>query len=150
MSKQLSKPESNLKIVSEFNDAVFEDNDLDRLDEFVSPEFVQYESGEVTAEGIDGLTEYFEGMIATYEDLTMEVFEIVADDDTVIYRFRIDAIPQGEIEFDGEWVDAESTPLSWDGFVSLTIEDGKITEANLLTDDIAVYRQLGLIPETAA
>lgn len=150
MSKQLSKPESNLKIVSEFNTVVFEDHEFDRIEEFVSPEFVQYQAGEVTAEGVDGLTEYFEEMLETYDSPEMEVVEMVADDDTVMYRFRIDATPQGEIEFDGEPIDATGTPLSWDGFVSLTVEDGWITEANLLTDGMAVYRQLGLSSDIAA
>lgn len=150
MSKYLSLSESNRQLVDAMNDAVFVDHEFDRLQEFVAPDVVQYESGELTYEGIDEMEQYFEEMLETYSDVEMDVLEMVADDERVMYNFRMDAIGRDEIEFDGETIDIAGEALSWDGFVSFQFDDGKIVQVTLLTDEAGMLRQLGVLPQHAA
>lgn len=150
MSKQLSRSESNRQLVDAMNDAVFVDHEFDRLEEFVSPQIVQYRTGELTYEGIDEMQQYFEGMLETYSDVEMDVLEMVADDERVMYNFRMHGTGADEIEFDGETIDIAGEELTWDGFVSLEIDDGKIVRASLLTDETGMLRQLGVLSHHAA
>lgn len=149
MSKQRSRTESNLALIETFYDVVFEQHDFERLAEFVAPEFVQVESGEVTAEGVDALADYFEGMIETYEDPTMAVLETVADEDTVVSHFRMTGTLSDDLTVDGDVVETAGEPLEWEGFVSLEIADDRIVSATLLTDEAAILGQLGVLPEIA-
>lgn len=150
MSKQLSLTESNLELVASFNDAIFGDHDLDRLEEFVAPDVVQIEGEETTAEGIDAVRSYFAELFETFGDPELEVLETVGDAEHVMYHFRMNGTPTGDIELGGKTIDAAGTPLHWDGFVCLTIEDDRITRACLLTDQAGIYRQLGVLPDVAA
>lgn len=150
MSKQHSRSESNRQLVDAMNEAVFVDNEFDRLDQFVAPDVVQYQGGELSYEGIDGIEQYFEGMLETYRDTEMDVLELVADDERVMYNFRMHATGADEIEFGEETIDITGEKLSWDGFVSLAIDDGKIVEVTLLTDEAGLLRQIGVLPQHAA
>lgn len=150
MSKQLSLGESNLQLVEAFNEAVFVDDELDRLDEMVAPDIVQYESGEIRYEGIDSMQQYFEEMHDPYSDIEMEVLEMVGDDERVMYNFRMNGTGADEIEIGDETIDIAGKKLSWDGFVSLEIDDGKIVKATLLSDEAGFLRQLGVLPSHAA
>lgn len=150
MSKQLSIGDSNRQLVETFNDVVFVDHEFDRLDEFVAPDVVQYESGELAFEGIDALQEYFEEMLETFSETELEVLELVADDHCVMYNFRMTATGADEIEVGSETIDIDGKSLTWDGFVSLEIGDRKIVEASLLSDEAGMLRQLGVLPGRAA
>lgn len=150
MSKQLSIGESNVQLVEAFNDAVFVDDDLDRLDELVAPDVVQYESGEISYEGLESMQQYFQEMHDPYSDIEMEVIEMVGDDERVMYNFRMSGTGAGEIQIGDDRIDIAGKKLSWDGFVSLEIDDGKIVEATLLSDEAGFLRQLGVLPSQAA
>lgn len=142
--------DSNLQLVNDFNEAVFVDHEFDRLDEFVAEDVAQVEAGEVAFEGIDALRAYFEEMLESWENPEMDVVSILADDDTVMYNFWMTGTAREDFEMGDRTIEAEGRELAWEGFVRLTIEDGRIVEANLLTDEAAILRQLGVIPERAA
>lgn len=133
-----------------FNEAVFVDDELDRLEEMVAPDIVQYESGEIRYEGIDSMQEYFEEMHDMYSDIEIEVLEMVGDDEHVMYNFRMNGTGADEIEIGDETIDIAGKKLSWDGFASLEIDDGKIVKAILLSDEAGFLRQLGVLPSHAA
>lgn len=147
MSKNVSVTESSRTVVDQFNAAIFERHDVAALPEFLARDFVQYEGGEMTIDGIDEAREYFEGMLSAFPDVEMDVIETAVDENVVLQRFEIDATHDGEMILGEDRVlEPTGERLTWQGFASLRIEDGKIAETNMLTDDLALYRQLGLIP----
>lgn len=150
MSTQTPRSETNRRLVESFNEAVFVDHDFDRLEEYVAPNIVQFEAGEKSIEGIDGLRSYFEQMLEDYEDIDMSIESILSDDDHVMYRFGMSATARRDFEVGDEEISAAGKQLEWSGFVDLSIEDEHIVEANLLTDEAAVYRQLGVLPRRSA
>jgi predicted ester cyclase len=150
MSTQTPRSESNRRLVESFNEAVFVDNDFDRLEEYVAPDVVQIEAGEKSTEGIEALQSYFEEMLEDYEDIEMSVDSIISDDEHVMYRFGMSATARRDFEIGGEEIDARGKPLEWGGFVDLTIENDRIVEVNVLTDEAALYRQLGVLPRRSA
>lgn len=86
-------------------------------------------------------------MLEAFPDVEMDVAETVAEDDRVVQFFETRATNDGEMTLGGDRVLRPSGErMPWHGFVSMRIEDDEIAEGNLLTDDLALYRQLGLVP----
>lgn len=149
MSNQLSIIDSNLELVRDFNEAVFEAHDFDRLEEFVGGDVAHVERGETVFEGVDALREYFQGMLSTWEAPEMDVVSMVADEDTVMYEFVMRGIAREDLEMGEETIPAEGESLEWGGFVTMSIEGGRIVSTRLLTDRAAMLEQLGVIPAPA-
>lgn len=80
---------TNEKIMREFNDVVFENGDMALLEERLAPGFVQYDAGVETVRGIDAAREYFEGLLTAFPESTLDVEEMVADDDRVMVRYEM-------------------------------------------------------------
>lgn len=150
MSKHVSTSEANLELVDEFNTTIFADNDFSRLGEFIAEDARHLEGGDVQFEGIDAFRTYFEDMLADWDGLEMDVVSIVADDDRVVYNFSMNGTAVEDLTVGEETYDAAGKSFNWDGFVSLTIEDGMIVESTLLTDEASILRQLGVLPARAA
>lgn len=150
VSTHISRSVSNVDLVESFNDAVFGDHDFDRLEEFVAPDIVHVEHGEVAFEGVDALRDYFGTIDESYDDVSMEVREMLADDDTVVYSFRMHGVAAGPFTVGEETYDVTGDDLWWDGYATLAIEDGRIVESSVLTDEAGLLRQIGALPPRAA
>lgn len=150
MSTNISRRESNLELVEAFNDAVFVDHDFDRLGEFVAPDVIHTEHGDVAFEGIDALQDYFETMDENYDDVSMTVEQMLADDETVLYSFRMQGTAAGAFTVGETEYDVTGSELWWDGYATLSIEDDHIVETSVLTDEAGLLRQIGALPARAA
>lgn len=140
---------TNEATIRDLNAAVFEDHNLDAIDPFLSRNVVQYENGTEVASGIDEQREYFEGMLAAFPDVELDVLDVVADDDTVMFRFEATGTHSGDLRFtseDGVTVVAPTnTKLDWQGVVAAQFADGVIAEINLVSDELGMADQLGLV-----
>lgn len=147
MNQNISTIESNRDLVENFNDAIFGRHDIEAGIEMLSSEFVHRESGEEIARGIDGARGYFENMLTAFPDVEMDVTGTVCEDDRVVQSFEMRATNDGEMTLAEDRVlRPTGERMNWHGFVSMRIEDGEIVEADMLTDSLALYRQLGLVP----
>lgn len=137
-----------------FNAAIFEDHDLDAVEEYLSPDVIQYQSGIETARGHDGACEYFESVLSAFPDIDLEIVELVADEERAMIRFEATGTHEGDLPIvgpDGETdvVEPTHTTVSWEGFVSARFDDGRIAEVNLVSDRFGMAQQLGLLPTGA-
>lgn len=152
MSESTTVSESNASAMREFNAAIFDDHDLDAVEEYLSPDVVHYTAGQESARGLDGSREYFGAVLGAFPDIDMEIVEQTAEGDRVMFRFAATGTHEGDLPVLGadggmDVVEATGETVSWQGFVSCRFEAGKIVEANLVSDHFGMARQLGLIPD---
>jgi predicted ester cyclase len=105
-------------------------NDMDVMDELFDPKFARPTKRSFTA------------FRAAFPDWRMEIAELVAEENTVVGRFRCSGTNQGEFK---------GVPPTWrrmevDEVYFLRVENGKFVDFWALEDDLARMRQLGLIP----
>lgn len=151
MSESTTISDANETAMREFNAAIFDDHDLDAVEEYLAPDFVHYTAGVKTASGLSEAREYFEGILSAFPDIDMEILELVADDELVMQHFTATGTHEGDLPIargDGEMdvIPATGKTASWEGFVSARFEDGKLVEAHLVSDQFGMAKQLGLIP----
>ncbi len=79
---------------------------------------------------------------AAFPDAGFTIEDMVAEDDRIAVRWTIRGTQTGE--FNG--IPATGRPVVLAGFAFLRIEDGRFAELWHLEDDLAVLRQLGIIP----
>lgn len=141
----------NATAIREFNAAIFDDHDLDAIEAYLSPDVVHYQAGVEVARGFDGSREYFESILTAFPDIDLTVVDLVADDDSAIFRFEATGTHEGDLGMaggDGEMAVVEPTGkrASWQGFVAGQFEDGKLVETTILSDQFGLAKQLGVIP----
>ena len=105
-------------------------NDMDVMDELFVPKLARPTKRSFTA------------FRAAFPDWRMEIAELVAEENTVVGRFRCSGTNQGE--FKGE--PPTGRRMEVDEVYFLRVEDGKFVYFWGLEDDLARMRQLGLIP----
>jgi predicted ester cyclase len=98
---------------------------------------------DATCRGTDEIATYFESVFSALPDLHFEVVKIVADGDTVFARWHITGMHTG-----GAWHGIEPTGrrIELDGFDHFTVRDGVIVSNFVVFDQMAVGRQMGLLP----
>lgn len=152
MSESTTIGESNATAAREFTAAIFDDHDLDAIEEHLSADVVQYTAGQESARGHDGAREYFGAVLGAFPDIDLEIAELVADGDCVMYRFEATGTHEGDLPVMDEHggmdvVPATGETVSWQGFVSCRFADGEIVEVHLVADQFGMARQLGLLPD---
>jgi steroid delta-isomerase-like uncharacterized protein len=89
-----------------------------------------------------GLKQFILRFRAAFPDAVLTIEDMVAEDDRVAARWTMRGTHTGE--FNG--IPATGRPVTMAGFGLARIQDGQIAELWHLEDDLAVLRQLGIIP----
>jgi steroid delta-isomerase-like uncharacterized protein len=135
-----SRREENEAVVREFVRRVWQEKDVEAMDELFTADSVLHDpSGD--RRGVDSFKEYNRRYHEAFPDLEYEVRDVVADADRVAFRARMRGTLEGEFRgFDptGESFEAE-------GIVIARIEDGRIAERWASYDALGMLRQLGLL-----
>ncbi|NGM69889.1 ester cyclase [Natronolimnobius sp. AArcel1] len=133
-------------IVQHEIEAVWNDEDLEKIDELVAEEFV-YHNPMVAEEvrGPDGYRQLVEEFRGAMTDFHMEIDAQIADDDTglVATRFRT----TGTHDRDLMGVEATGNEIDVTGMLFDRIEDGTLVERYVNDDAYGFMRQLGLIDQ---
>lgn len=131
----------NEELIRRFREEVYEEGNLDRIDEYVAADCVSHSP--VLPEPGHGPEEYreFTSMLLSafpdYEDTTED---LVAEDDKVVVRMTMTGTHEGE------FLDLEptGTTVGVEGMIIYRIEDGKIVEGWYQADMFGLMQQLGL------
>lgn len=124
--------ERNKSLVARYLEEVVNTGDVDRLDEFISPDYVEVYENTVYPLGLDGAKEHVLGVRRTYPDLRVTVEQQIAEGDWVATRVTARGTHQGE------WLGIQPTgkTLVYTGVNLDRVVDGRIVEhggaANLL------------------
>lgn len=120
---------SNKKVVNRFFEEVFNKRNLELVDEFISPNFINHNSS-MQVRGIEGVKRGIKAQVEAFPDIHTTIEDIIAEGDKVVVRAR-DRFTQ---QPDGKQVE-----LTWTEIIRL--EDGKLAEA-WVEADMSSIRQL--------
>ena len=128
-----------------FFEEVWNKGNLDALDKYLSPDFVQHDpaapGGEVR--GTDGMKLYIATFRNAFPDLRFAIDQIVAEGDYVAVRWTAAGTHKGSfmgIEPTGKYGTVT-------GMVLTRFADGKFAESYVSKDDLGMFQIIGKVPE---
>ncbi len=123
-------------------EALFDRGEIDRVEEFVTPDFVNHEAWPGEDPGYEGFKLRLRRLHEAISDLRMEVHEVIAEGDLVAYRATLSGRHTGALL---------GMPPTGGSFRvqhmhMLRIRDGRASEHWATRDDLGMLQQLGVIP----
>lgn len=143
--------EENKEVVRRYYEEAFNDRRIDLLDELIAEDVVNHDplSDEtLTAEearGFEGFVRHVEVAHEAFPDATVTIEDVIAEDDEVAVRFTFEGTHEGR--FGG--VEPTGKRVSGTNIGFFRIEDGKIAERWLESDDLGLLQQLGVVEAPA-
>jgi steroid delta-isomerase-like uncharacterized protein len=136
----------NKALVRESIEQVWEQQQLDQLDRildrFLAPDFVDHGALPGTLPGAAGFADGVRRLLAAFPDAHNAIDDIVAEGDRVVVRWTMTGTHTG----DGLGIPATGRAVRITGMTMSRIAGGRIAEHWIYRDDIAMLRQLGLMP----
>jgi steroid delta-isomerase-like uncharacterized protein len=117
-------------------------HDIDALRELWPPE-MEERFPDKTRHGPDELAAHFQGLFSAMPDFRMEVVHTAEEGDAVYARWKLTGTHTGGA-FNG--IEATGKRIALDGMDQFTVRDGKLVSNFVVFDQMAVGRQLGLLP----
>jgi steroid delta-isomerase-like uncharacterized protein len=134
--------ESMKRFAIERVEALFNRGELDRVEEFVTEDFVNHEAWPGEDPGFEGFRLRLRRLHDAISDLHMEVHEVVAGDDLVAYRATLSGTHTGELL----GIPATGRAFSAQHMHMLRLRGGRSCEHWATRDDLGMLQQLGVIP----
>lgn len=134
--------EQNKVLIRRFVEEVFNQGRLEVVDEIVAPHFMRHGTSTLALLGSESLKQTAALWRRAFSDVHSAIDDIVAEGDQVVYRWTIRGTHQGE--FMGAAATDQRVTVS--GVTFFRIADGQLVEGWVLTDQLGLRQQLGLIP----
>lgn len=130
---------SNLEIVREYTERVFNEHNPDLASQYVTSD-IRWHGGVLgTVEGVANLTQLLRGFIGALPDLKASEQDVVAADDKVAVRFIVEATHKGNLF----GIAATGRRVRWDAVDVYRLTDGMIVEEWAADDVTAILQQIG-------
>jgi steroid delta-isomerase-like uncharacterized protein len=123
-------------------EVLFNRGELERVEEFVTEDFVNHEAWPGEDPGYEGFRLRLRRLREAIPDLHMEVHEALADGDLVAYRATLTGTQTGPLQ----GIPATGRAFSAQQMHFLRMRDGKASEHWACRDDLGMLMQLGIIP----
>jgi steroid delta-isomerase-like uncharacterized protein len=134
--------DENKRVVRRFVDEVWNDGNVDVIDEIISPNAIDHNPNPGQPAGSEGVKWVVRTFRAAMPDLHMELHDQVAEGDTVVNRWTITGTQQGELF----GIPATGKRVSVSGIDCISVIDGKMDEHRLSLDQLGMLQQLGIVP----
>ena len=135
----------NKQIVDEFIQALFTRGELDAVDRYLSPDFVNHDPTFPDQPGDrESMRAASEVIRAAFPDWHSDLEELIAEGDKVVERFTASGTHQGEIM----GIAPTGRTVTLPGINIFRLQDGKIVERWGKLDMLGFMRQLGVVPAT--
>lgn len=126
-------------------EVLFNRGELDRVEEFVTPGFVNHEAWPGEDPGPEGFRVRLARLREAFPDLRMEVEDVIADGDRVAYRATLTGTHEGELlGLAPTGRPFRAAQMHW-----LRLEDGRAAEHWAVRDDLGMLIQLGVVQPPA-
>jgi steroid delta-isomerase-like uncharacterized protein len=90
-------PEQNKALVTRFNKEFIEGGNMNSLNEILAPDFINHTAPPGVPTGPDGVAYFFNNILkVAFPDLTVEIYDQVAEDNKVTTRKAFHATHQGD------------------------------------------------------
>jgi steroid delta-isomerase-like uncharacterized protein len=134
---------ANKQLVEAFIQELFTKGDLDAVDRYLAPGFVNHDAPFPGApDGLEGMRQAAVLYRAALPDWHSDVDQMIAEDDVVVERFTASGTHQGELM----GVPATGKTIVLQGINIFRVADGKIVERWGQLDQLGMLHQLGLAP----
>ncbi|NJK53359.1 MAG: ester cyclase [Leptolyngbyaceae cyanobacterium SU_3_3] len=130
----------NKAIYQRYIQQVFNQGQLDLLDEILSPSYVYHEAPPDILPGAEGIRQVVSIFRAAFPDLEITIDDQLADGDKVCSRATTRGTHQGEIF----GIPATGKAVTMTGLTVVRIVDGRITESWVKNDVMGLMNQLGV------
>jgi steroid delta-isomerase-like uncharacterized protein len=137
--------ELNKRIIADYMDAT-NTGELDKLDNWVVPDYFEHDPVPGQKPGRAGLKEAYTMFNSPFPDLEFVSEDMIAEGDLVVSRGVISGTHQGE--FFG--VPATGKKVHWTGTRLFKLENGKVTEGWINFDMLGLMQQMGVVPSPPA
>ncbi len=133
--------EENKAVILRLVDEVYNDNNLDILDELVAQDIINHSAVPEHQHGIEGFRHVNRWVRAAFSDAHYTIDDIIAEGDMVACRITFDGTNDGE--FRGS--PPTGKRISFDHVHWHRLAEGKLVERWAVRDDLGAAQQLGLL-----
>lgn len=143
----MTTPAENKELVRRYYEEAFNEERFDLLDELIAPDVVNHDplSDETLtpeeARGFEGFRRHVEAAYEGFPDAHVTIEDLIAEGDRVAVRFTFEGTHEGR--FGG--IESTGKRVSGTNMGFYRIEDGKIVERWLETDNLALLEQLDAV-----
>lgn len=142
IAEDVMTTEENKAIYREFLEEVFNKGRLDKLDEFLDPEYVFRDAPLGTPEGPEAIKQVVSMFRSAFPDLKITIEELVAEGDKVCARSTTRGTHQGVLF----GVPATGKAVTMKGLTMVRISDGRLVESWVKNDIMGLMSQLDAPP----
>ena len=139
-------PQEMERFARERVEVLFNRGEVDRIEEFVTPDFVNHEAWPGEDPGFEGFRLRMRRLHEAISELHMEVQDVVAGGDLVAYRATLSGVHTGPLL----GIPATGKRFSARHMHMLRMRDGRASEHWAVRDDLGMLQQLGVIPTPGA
>lgn len=129
----------NKAIYQHYIQQVFNQGQVDLLDELLSPSYLYHEAPPGTLPGAEGIKQVVSMFRAAFPDLEITIDDQVAEGDLVCTRATTRGTHQGEIF----GIPATGKAVTMNGLTLVRIVEGRIAESWVKNDVMSLMHQLG-------
>ena len=133
--------EQNKSIVSEFIEALFTKGDLEAVDRYLDPSFVDHDPPFGGSADREGIRRAGAMMRAAFPDWHSDQHLVVGEGDIVVERFTASGTHRGE----AMGVPPTGDTVALKGINIFRVDDGRIVERWGRLDDLGFLAQLGVV-----
>lgn len=108
-------------------------------DEYIDANVVTHDGMPGQAPGLEGVKQTFRGLRSAFPDMTVDVKDIVTENDKVVGRFVVSGTNTGSLM----GMPATNKAFTYDEIVIVRFENGKIVEHWAEMDSLGMMQQLG-------
>ena len=135
--------EANKTLIRRLVEEVQNRHNVDAIDEFIAPSFVNYDPLPGLPGTLEGAKQLHRMLFAAFPDLKMTIHDQAAEGDKVWTRKTASGTHQGELF----GIPATGKQVSWNIIDIMTIRNGKVTEHWVVADVMSLMQQLGAVPQ---
>jgi predicted ester cyclase len=139
--ESLMSKEQNLKAVA-LGAEIFPSHDFDRFGEFFAEHIVDHDPADGQAAGLEGIKQYWRGLVESFPDLELAPEAMVVDDGYIALALRVSGTHKGEFfgrAPTGRRFEVRQVQVG-------RMEEGLMVERWGATDVLGILTQLGLSP----
>lgn len=138
----MSDPTINKALVTEVIDALFTRGELDAVDRYLAPGFVNHDPFPGFAPDREGMRRTAQVFRQAFPDWHSQLEALIAEDDLVTERFTARGTHRGEIM----GVAPTGRVVVLAGINIFRVQNGRLVERWGRTDDLGFLQQLGIVP----
>ena len=136
--------ETNKAIVRRYFDQILNEKRHDLAEEFLADNIELHGSG--LAPGLDVVKQWLTMFAAAFPDGHQVIEDVVAEEDRVVARTTFNGTQQGEMQ----GIPATGKSVSISSITIFRMDNGKIAEGWLVSDNLGMMQQLGVVPAPQA